>query len=86
MYTLWTEFINYRQKEMRFSKKSEYGLRALIELTQNYGHPITRQQIGERQNVPVVFLEQILLEPQARRTVGQHAGRSGRVRADQAAI
>ena len=46
---------------MRFSKKSEYGLRALIELTKNYGHPITRQQIGERQNVPVVFLEQILL-------------------------
>jgi Rrf2 family transcriptional regulator, cysteine metabolism repressor len=46
---------------MRFSKKSEYGLRALIELTKNYGHPITRQQIGGRQNVPVVFLEQILL-------------------------
>ena len=46
---------------MRFSKKSEYGLRALIELTKNYGHPITRQQIGDWQNVPVVFLEQILL-------------------------
>ena len=46
---------------MKFSKKSEYGLRALIELTRNYGHPITRQQIAERQNVPVVFLEQILL-------------------------
>ena len=46
---------------MKFSKKSEYGLRALIELTQNYGHPITRQEIGDRQNVPVVFLEQILL-------------------------
>jgi Rrf2 family transcriptional regulator, cysteine metabolism repressor len=46
---------------VKFSKKSEYGLRALIELTKNYGHPITRQQIGERQNVPVVFLEHILL-------------------------
>jgi len=46
---------------MRFSKKSEYGLRALIELTRNYGHPITRQLIGERQNVPIDFLEQILL-------------------------
>ena len=32
---------------MRFSKKSEYGLRALIELTKHYGHPITRQQIAE---------------------------------------
>ena len=46
---------------MKFSKKSEYGLRALIELTKSYGQPLTRQQIGERQNVPVVFLEHILL-------------------------
>jgi Rrf2 family protein len=46
---------------VKFSKKSEYGLRALIELTKHYGRPITRQQIGERQNVPVVFLEHILL-------------------------
>ncbi len=46
---------------MKLSKKGEYGLRALIELTQNYGVPITRQQISERQNVPVLFLEHILL-------------------------
>ena len=46
---------------MKFSKKSEYGLRALIELTKSYGEPVTRQQIGERQNVPVVFLAHILL-------------------------
>jgi Rrf2 family protein len=46
---------------VKFSKKSEYGLRALIELTKSYGQAVTRQQIGERQNVPVVFLEHILL-------------------------
>lgn len=46
---------------MKFSKKSEYGLRALIELAQNYPRPITRQQISESQNVPVEFLEHILL-------------------------
>jgi Rrf2 family protein len=46
---------------VKLSKKSEYGLRALIELTRNYGRPIKRQEIGERQNVPVVFLEHILL-------------------------
>ena len=46
---------------MKLSKKSEYGLRALIELTKNDGLPITRQQIGKRQNVPVLFLEHILL-------------------------
>ena len=58
MYSLLAYLVNITVK---FSKKSEYGLRALIELTKNYGHPITRQQIGERQNVPVVFLEHILL-------------------------
>jgi len=46
---------------VKLSKKSEYGLRALIELTKSYGQPVTRQQIGQHQNVPVVFLEHILL-------------------------
>jgi Rrf2 family transcriptional regulator, cysteine metabolism repressor len=47
---------------MRFSKKSEYGLRALIELAVEYGKaPLRRQEIARRQNVPVVYLEQILL-------------------------
>jgi len=47
---------------MKFSKKSEYGLRALIELTEEYGKgPLRRHQIAERQRIPIVFLEQILL-------------------------
>ena len=47
---------------MKFSKKSEYGLRALIELTQGYGkEPLRRHQIADRQHIPIVFLEQILL-------------------------
>ena len=47
---------------MKFSKKSEYGLRALIELTAAYGKdPLRRHQIANRQHIPIVFLEQILL-------------------------
>lgn len=47
---------------MKFSKKSEYGLRALIELTAAYGKdPLRRHQIAERQKIPIVFLEHILL-------------------------
>src|SRR5258708_3017250 len=60
MYTLGADLVNINIRA-KFWKKREYGLRALIELTKNYSRPITRQQIGERQNVPVVFLEQILL-------------------------
>jgi Rrf2 family protein len=47
---------------MKFSKKSEYGLRALLELTRAYG-PTTlqRHDIAVRQHIPIEFLEQILL-------------------------
>ena len=42
---------------MRFSKKSEYGLRAMIELTQNYGQGLVqRKLLAERQNIPLGFL------------------------------
>lgn len=47
---------------MKFSKKSEYGLRALLELTAQYGKSLVqRQDIADRQNIPIEFLEQILL-------------------------
>src|SRR5438309_11719132 len=62
---------------MRFSKKSEYALRALIELTKAYGGtPVRRHQIAERQNIPIVFLEQILLAL-------KHAGLSASARGAQ---
>lgn len=47
---------------MKFSKKSEYGLRALLELTRAYGSAtLQRHDIAVRQHIPVEFLEQILL-------------------------
>lgn len=47
---------------MKFSKKSEYALRALIELTAHSGQTLLqRQEIAERQHIPIEFLEQILL-------------------------
>ncbi len=47
---------------MKFSKKSEYGLRALLELTLTYGKSrLQRHQIAKRQHIPIEFLEQILL-------------------------
>jgi Rrf2 family protein len=47
---------------MKLSKKSEYGLRALLELTLAYGTTtLQRQDIATRQHIPLEFLEQILL-------------------------
>jgi Rrf2 family transcriptional regulator, cysteine metabolism repressor len=47
---------------MKLSKKSEYGLRALLELTLAHGQAtLQRQEIAQRQHIPIEFLEQILL-------------------------
>ena len=52
---------------MRLSKRGEYGLRALIDLagelrTQDNGHTVVQiKDIVERQQIPLKFLEQILL-------------------------
>jgi Rrf2 family cysteine metabolism transcriptional repressor len=47
---------------VKLSKKSEYGLRALLELTMIHGKAtLQRHEIAARQHIPVEFLEQILL-------------------------
>ena len=47
---------------MKLSKKSEYALRALLELTMAHGTTtLQRHEIAARQHIPVEFLEQILL-------------------------
>lgn len=47
---------------MKLSKKSEYGLRALLELTLAHEQvTLQRQEIALRQHIPIEFLEQILL-------------------------
>ena len=47
---------------MKLSKKSEYGLRALLELTRTHDRTtLQRHEIADRQRIPIEFLEQILL-------------------------
>lgn len=60
---------------MKLSKKSEYGLRALLELTMAHGQStLQRHEIAARQHIPVEFLEQILL---ALKRAGLLASRRG---------
>lgn len=48
---------------MKLSKKGEYALRAMIDLSLNYGkESIQIHDISEREKIPQKFLEQILLE------------------------
>ena len=48
---------------MKISKRSEYGLRAMIYLAKNHdpGSPIQIKEICEQENIPFKYLEQILL-------------------------
>ena len=63
---------------MKLSKKSEYGLRALVELTQAYGvTPLRRSEIAERQQIPVGFLETVLLELKRAGILGSRPGANG---------
>lgn len=46
---------------MRLSAKSEYGLRALIDLAGCYGQgPVGVREVAARQQIPVKFLEQLV--------------------------
>ena len=65
---------------MRFSKKSEYGLRAMIELTQSFGKGLVqRRDLAERQGIPLGFLEMILLQLKNSGLVGSRRGVNGGV-------
>ncbi len=65
---------------MRFSKKSEYGLRAMIELTQKYGHGLVQRKVlADRQHIPLGFLEMILLSLKNAGLIGSRRGMDGGV-------
>jgi Rrf2 family protein len=65
---------------MRFSKKSEYGLRAMIELTQEYGHGLVqRKTLADRQKIPLGFLEMILISLKNAGLIGSRRGMNGGV-------
>ncbi len=65
---------------MRFSKKSEYALRAMIELTQEFDQGmIQRRELARRQNIPLGFLEMILLSLKNAGLIGSRRGAHGGV-------
>lgn len=46
---------------MKFSAKTEYGLRAILDLAYHYREsPIQLKQISARETIPVRFLEQVM--------------------------
>ena len=63
---------------MKLSKRGEYGLRALQDLARHYGgEPVPNKDLAERNNIPVRFLEQILLTLKHGRIVRSRKGPRG---------
>jgi Rrf2 family protein len=74
---------------MRLSRRSEYGLRALVDLVHHQGDgPIALAALAERNRLPTKFLEQIMATLKhagiVRTTLGAHGGYA--LAADPAAI
>jgi Rrf2 family protein len=61
---------------MRISAKEDYGVRALVELA-SAGRPLTREQIAEAQEIPMAFLQNILVELRHAELVEAQRGRDG---------
>ncbi len=64
---------------MRLSRRSEYGLRALVDLVRHDGQgPVALATLGERNRLPPKFLEQIMATLKhggvVRTTLGAHGG------------
>jgi Rrf2 family protein len=64
---------------MRLSRRSEYGLRALVDLVRHDGSaPVALAVLAQRNNLPTKFLEQIMATLKhggiVRTTLGAHGG------------
>lgn len=63
---------------MKLSKRGEYGLRALQDLTIHYNEgPIPNKVLAKRNNIPSRFLEQIMLTLKHGRMVNSQKGPGG---------
>lgn len=62
----------------KFSLRTEYGLRALMELASRWGEgPVPAREIAERQNIPLRFLEHQLAALHKGGIVSSHRGVGG---------
>ena len=63
---------------MRVSAKSDYALRALIEMAgDNDGRPVSAEELGRRQEIPHGFLQAILADLRKSGVVVSQRGQSG---------
>lgn len=63
---------------MKISMKTDYAMRALMTLVEHYGRgPIPIRELARRNEIPVKFLEHIMLDLKERKWVSSSAGKFG---------
>ncbi len=63
---------------MRISKKADYALRTLVDLTLHYDkRPVSIRAVAEKNDIPYRFLQQIALDLKAKGWIATQAGRDG---------
>jgi Rrf2 family protein len=62
---------------MRISAKADYAVRAAVELADADGEPVKGERLAETQDIPLQFLEHILLELKHARLVRARRGARG---------
>lgn len=62
---------------MRVSARADYALRACAELAAAEGHRLKREEMASRQDIPVQFLESVLLQLKHAGILQSHRGATG---------
>jgi predicted transcriptional regulator len=62
---------------MRISAKEDYAVRAALELAAAGGGPLKREEIAQAQQIPIAFLQNILMELRHAEIVEAQRGRDG---------
>ena len=63
---------------MRLTYKGDYALKTILDLALHYGRsPVTIHELAGRQDIPIKFLEQILLDLKRGGFVGSRRGKAG---------
>jgi Rrf2 family protein len=62
---------------VRISAKEDYAVRATLELAIAEGGPLKREQISQAQDIPIAFLQNILMELKNAQIVEAQRGRDG---------
>ncbi len=72
------EIVEIRREKVRLTYKGDYALKTILDLALHYGNsPVTIHDLAKRADIPIKFLEQILLDLKKGAFVESRRGKVG---------